>query len=87
MVSPGADDADLDAVKRVVAGETVEDVDVLTRVQEVDGTLTVDLKSVLVHSNVDWAPPNVVLGGLLGHNTLVLGTAASLLATEVDQGA
>ena len=40
----------------------------------------------LVHLDVDGAPPNVVLGGFLVDDALVLGTAASLLSGEIDQG-
>lgn len=85
VVGARGDDADLDAVLGVPAGETVEDVDVLTGVEVVDGTLTVDLEGVLVEGNVDRAPPDVVLGGLLVDDTLVLGRTAGLLAGEVDQ--
>jgi hypothetical protein len=40
---------------------------------------------VLVHLDVDGAPPDVILGGVLEDDTLVLGRATGLLAREVDQ--
>ncbi len=85
VVGTAANDADLDAVLGVPAGEAVKDVDVVARVEVVDGTLAVDLKRVLVHLDVDGAPPDVVLGGLLVDDALVLGRTAGLLARVVDE--
>ena len=87
VVGARGDDADLDAVLGVPAGETIKDVDVLTGVEVVDRTLTVDLEGVLIEGNVDRAPPDVVLGSLLVDDTLVLRRTAGLLAREVDQSA
>lgn len=56
MVSPGADDPDLDAVLGVPSSESIKDVDVVLGVEEVDGTLSVDLERVLVHLDVDGTP-------------------------------
>lgn len=87
VVGTGADDANLDAVLGVPASKAVKDVDVVAGVEVVDGALTVDLKGVLVHLDVDGAPPDVILGRVLVNDALVLGAAAGLLPGEVDQGA
>ena len=39
-----------------------------------------------VHLDVYRAPPDVILGGFLVDDTLVLGAPASLFAREVDKG-
>ena len=86
VVGSGSDDSDLDSVLRIPTGEAVKDVDVLTGVQVVDGSFTVDFKGVLVHGNVDTArPPDVVLRGLFVDDSLVLGRSTGLLAGEVDE--
>lgn len=41
----------------------------------------------LIHLDVDGAPPDLILRGILVDNTLVLRTATGLLAREVDQSA
>ena len=38
-----------------------------------------------IHLDVDRAPPNIVLAGLLVDNALVFGTTASLLARKIDE--
>ena len=40
----------------------------------------------LVHLDIHRAPPDVILGGFLVDDTLILGTSAGLLAREVDKG-
>lgn len=85
MVGTRADDADLDPVARVPSSIAVKDIDELAGVEVVDRTLAVDLERVLVHLDVDRAPPDIILGGLLVHDTLVLGRTTGLLAGEVDQ--
>lgn len=40
-----------------------------------------------MRTHVDRAPPDIVLGGLLVDDTLVLGRATGLLARVVDQSA
>jgi hypothetical protein len=40
---------------------------------------------VLVHLDVNRTPPNVILGGLLVYDTLVLGGATRLFAGKVNQ--
>jgi hypothetical protein len=42
MVSTRADNTDVDAVALVPAGETIDNVDAVTSVEVVDGTLAVD---------------------------------------------
>jgi len=41
---------------------------------------------VLIHLNVDSAPPDIVFRRLFENDTLVLGRTTSLLSGEVDQG-
>lgn len=85
VVGSCADDANLDAVLRLPTGEAVKDVDVLAGVEVVDGTLSIDLEGVLVHLDIDGSPPDVVLGGVLEDDSLVLWRSTSLLTGEVDQ--
>lgn len=47
VVGAGADDADLDLVLLVPSCETIDDVDAISRVQVVDGSLAVDLPDLL----------------------------------------
>ena len=61
VIGPRANDADLDAVFRIPAGEAVEAIKPLARVQIVKGALTVDLKRVLVARDIDRSPPDVAL--------------------------
>lgn len=87
VVGSRCDDSDLDSVLGIPTGETVKDVDVFTGIQVIDGSFTVDLESVLVHGDVNTTrPPDVVLGGLLVDDSLVLGGSTCLLAGEVDEG-
>lgn len=85
MVGARADDADLDPVARVPSSVAVKDIDELAGVEVVDRALAVDLKRVLVHLDVDGPPPDVILGGLLVDDTLVLGRATGLFAGKVDE--
>lgn len=48
MVGTGADDANLDAVFGVPSGESIKDIDVVSSIQVIDSTLSVDFESVLV---------------------------------------
>ena len=50
VVGSRGDDSDLDPVLGVPSGESVKDVDVLSGVQVVDGSFTVDLESVLAEN-------------------------------------
>ena len=40
----------------------------------------------LIHLDVDGAPPDVVLAGLLKDDTLIFGATASLFSGKVDEG-
>jgi len=40
----------------------------------------------LIHLDIHRTPPDVILGGFLVDDTLILRTSASLLAGEVDKG-
>lgn len=70
----------------VPAGESVKDVEALTGVQVVDGTLVVDQESMLGQLGVDGAPPDVLGSGLLINNALVAGGATGLLSRGGDEG-
>jgi hypothetical protein len=91
---------DLDPVLGVPSGKAIKYIDVLSGVQVVDRSLTVDLKGVLarggqlgfversfhsLHLDVHRSPPDVILAGLLENDSLVLGTPARLLAGKVDE--
>ena len=56
VIGPRADDAHLDAVLRVPAGEAVEAVQPLARVEVVEGALAVDREGVRVERDVDRCP-------------------------------
>jgi hypothetical protein len=68
------------------SGIAIEDVDIVASVEVINSTLAVDFKGVLIHLDVDGAPPDVVFGGFLVYYALVLGGTTSLLAREVDEG-
>jgi hypothetical protein len=48
MIGTGADDANLDAVFGVPSSESIKDVNMVSSVQVIDGTFSVDLEGVLV---------------------------------------
>ena len=50
VIRPRADDADFDAVFRIPAGEAVETVEPLARVEVVEGALAIDFERALVAS-------------------------------------
>lgn len=66
--------------------EGKDSLDVVTGVEVIDSTFTVDFESVLIHLNVDGTPPDIIFRGLFEDDTLVLGRTTSLLSGEVDQG-
>ena len=70
---------------RIPAGEGIDDIQPLARVQIVDGPLAVDLERVVVDRDVDRAPPDVVLRVGMLDDALVLRRAAGLFAREGDQ--
>ena len=86
VVGAGADDADLDAVFGIPAGEGIDDVKLLTGVEVVLGALAVNFKGVLVDGHVDIAPPDLVFGGGIFGNALVTGGAAGFFAGVGDEG-
>ena len=59
VVGPRADDADLDAILRVPAGEAVEAIEPVARVEVVDRALAVDGERLGVARDVDRPPPDV----------------------------
>ena len=49
MVGSGTDDADLDAIFGIPAGETIKDIHEFARVEVVDSTFTIDFEGVCGH--------------------------------------
>src|SRR4029077_18605491 len=87
VIWPRADDADLDAVFRVPAGEAVEAIKALLRVEIIESALAVDSEGVIIAGDVHRPPPDVALRvGMLDH-TLVFGRASGLDAGVGDQRA
>ena len=87
VIRPRADDADLDAILRVPAGEAVEAVEPLAGVEVIERALAVDLEGVRVARDVHRAPPDVVLRVGMLDDALVLGRAAGLGAGVGDERA
>jgi hypothetical protein len=85
VVCSAANYSNFDSVFRIPACKSIKDVDVISSVEVINSSLSVDFKSVLVHLDVDWSPPNVVFTSFFKDDSLVLGTSASLFTTEVDQ--
>lgn len=85
VIGAGADHPNLDAVLWIPSGKAVEDVDVVAGIEVIDGTFAVNLECVLVHLNVDRAPPDVIFTRLFVDDALVLGAPAGLLTGEVDE--
>ena len=78
VIRPRADDADLDAIIRVPAGEAVEAIKALLRVEIIERALAVDSEGVLIARDVHRPPPDVALrAGMLDH-TLVFRRASGL---------
>ena len=87
VIRPRADDADLDAMLRIPAGEAVEAIEPLARVEIIERALAVDLERALVARDVHRSPPDVVFrSGMLDH-ALVLWRAPGLDAGVGDQRA
>ena len=72
MIRARTDDADLDAVFGNPPRKTVEDVQAVASIQVIDGTLAVHHEGIFRHLHVDRSPPDVVRGGWLVHDALVL---------------
>ena len=87
VIRPRADDAHLDAILRVPAGEAIEAVEPLARVEVVEGALAIDFEGVLVAWDVHRTPPDVVLRRGILDDTLVLRRAAGLRAGVGDKRA
>ena len=67
------------------ASKPVKDIDKISGVEVINGTLSINFKSVFVHLDVDAPPPDLVLAGLFINDTLVLWAPSSLLAREIDE--
>ncbi len=87
VIRPRADNADLDAILRVPAGEAVEAIKTLLRVEIIERALAVDSKSVVIARDVHRPPPDVVLRVGMLHHTLVFRRASGLDAGIGDQRA
>lgn len=87
VVGSGTDNSHLDSVLGVPAGVGVHNVDSLSGVEVVDSSLSVDEPRLLRQLLVDGAPPDVLDGTGLLHNSLVLGRSAGLLSGRGDQSA
>ena len=87
VIRPRADDADLDAILRIPAGEAVETVEPLACVEVVERALAVDRERVLVERDVHRPPPDVVLRCGILDDALVLRRAAGLHAGVGDERA
>ena len=87
VIRPRADDADLDAILRVPARETVEAVEPLACVEVVERALAVDLEGVLVARDVYRPPPDVILRCGILDDALVLRRASGLHAGVGDKRA
>ena len=87
VVRPGADDADLDAIARVPAGETIDDVKLLASVQIIDGALAVDDEYLLVELDVHRPPPNAVATIGVIDDAFIHRAAAGFFAGADDQRA
>jgi len=58
-----ADDTYLDAVVRIPSCKPVEAVEPVTGVEIVTGSLSINGERAFIARDIDFAPPNVVLGG------------------------
>jgi hypothetical protein len=72
VIRPGADDADLDAIFRVPAGEAIKTIEPVAAIEIIAGTLTVDGECVGIKRDIDRTPPNFVFRYALFDNTFVL---------------
>ena len=79
------DDADADPMRRVGAGECVDDVEALLPGEVVDDLAAERLEVVLLDRAVDLAPPDPLLGARLADDELVLGRPSGEAAGVDDQ--
>ena len=85
VIGPGADDSDLDLIKRVPTAPTVNDEEVGSTVEVVDGPLSVDFVSFRTDGDVSRSPPYRILGVLVFNHPLFLGNPAGTLSTISNQ--
>ncbi len=85
MVGARADDADLDAICRVPAGEAVKAVEPIARVEVIDRALAIDGERLAVARDIDRPPPHVSLRIRVSDHPLVLGRSARLHSGIGDQ--
>jgi len=64
---------------------SVKDIEALASIQIVDGAFVIDQEGMFAQFGVDGTPPDVVGGGGLVDDTLVLGRATRLLARAGDE--
>jgi hypothetical protein len=85
VVGTLADDAHLDAVVLVPAGEAVDHVELVAGAEVVDSAATRDVEHPVLQADVDITPPDVVEHLFMTHDALVLRTAPGLGPGQRDQ--
>jgi hypothetical protein len=73
VIWPRANHANLDAIFWVPPRETVKAVKAVAAIEIVAGALTIDGECVRLKRDVDGTPPDIVFGGALFDDALVLG--------------
>src|SRR6476620_7603993 len=87
VIRPGADDVNLDAVLLIPAGEAVETIEPLARVEIVKRALAIDLERALAARDIHQSPPDVFFrSGMLDH-ALVFWRTPRLYAGIGDERA
>lgn len=86
VVGSGTDDSHLDSVLGVPSSVGIHNVDSLSGVEVVNGSLSVDEPRLLGQLLVNGSPPDVVNGTRLVDDSLVLGGSAGLLSGRGHEG-
>ena len=87
VVRPRADDADFDAIGRIPAGESVDDVESLAGVEALFCPLSVGEVDGRIQRKVDRTPPYVVLRVRVFYDPLILRRTPRLVARVRDERA
>lgn len=66
--------------KTTYASKSVKDINIVTRVEIINGSFTIDLKGVFVHLDIDTSPPDVIFASLFIYNPLVFGRTSGFLS-------
>ena len=80
MVSPGANNAHLNAIFGIPTRITVNHIDAVANIEIIDSPLSIDEKRALVELDIDLTPPDIVRTIGMIHNALVLWTAPGLFS-------